>query len=68
MSLRRTASKTATPGRPEQGLGHAPAGKATAMSEYRSDLAKSTLSVLSIAVLIGSTLWILRPPHRRQCR
>jgi hypothetical protein len=38
------------------------------MSGNRSDLAKSPLSVLSIAVLIGSTLWILRPPHRRQCR
>ena len=31
------------------------------MSEPRTDLAKSTLGVLSIAALIGTTLWILRP-------
>lgn len=31
------------------------------MAETRTDLPKSTLGVLSIAVLIGATLWILRP-------
>jgi predicted PurR-regulated permease PerM len=31
------------------------------MSDPRTDLAKSTLGVLSIAALIGTTLWILRP-------
>ncbi len=31
------------------------------MTEPRTDLAKITLSVLSIALLIGSSLWILRP-------
>ena len=31
------------------------------MSDLRSDLAKNTLGVLCIAVLIVSSLWILRP-------
>jgi predicted PurR-regulated permease PerM len=31
------------------------------MTENRTDLAKITLNVLSIALLIGSSLWVLRP-------
>lgn len=31
------------------------------MTETRTDLAKITLNVLSIALLIGSSLWVLRP-------
>jgi predicted PurR-regulated permease PerM len=31
------------------------------MTDFRSDLAKTTFSVLSIALLIASSLWILRP-------
>jgi predicted PurR-regulated permease PerM len=31
------------------------------MTDLRSDLAKITFGVLSIAVLIGSSLWVLRP-------